>query len=119
MSTDEPSEPNRIYLTLSDDAKESGLSEIYVEDNTVVVILKLPELDTITIRKPIEPKRWTMIVTLLMKEIKSILSTKAINKIYVNEVTFQLANTLNQDENYKLIRRVVLMMKRARRKIVL
>ena len=106
MSTDEPSEPNRIYLTLSDDAKESGLSEIYVEDNTVVVTLKLPKLDPITIRKPIESKKWTIMITLLMREIKSMLSTKAINKMHVNEVTFQLANTLNQDKNYKLIRHV-------------
>ena len=106
MSTDQPSEPNRIPLNLTEVAKESGLSEIYIEGCTIVVTLKLSEIDPITLRIPIESKKWSMMVTSLIKKIKSFLSTKAINKIHVNEVTFQLTNTLNQDENYKLIRRV-------------
>lgn len=91
-------------MNLSDAAKESGIEEMYIEDNIVAVTVKISNIDPFTERVTIDHNRWHSMVRTLMNNVKKMLSAKGIYPYCINEIGFQIGNTLNQDQNYSLFR---------------
>lgn len=106
MAPDEPS-PNRISLILAEAAKGSGIVEMYVEEKkTVVVRIKLPELDILTVRVNVDNKNYPHMVQKLMRNARSMLAAKIRDKASINEIGYQIGTTLSEEQNYALFRRL-------------
>ena len=67
---DQPS-PKKIFLELSDSAHGYGILEMYRQDETVAVVVKLDDI-TFMERVKIDPRKWTSSVTSLSKNIRNI-----------------------------------------------
>jgi hypothetical protein len=107
MSKDERSSPDKIQLMLTQDAKHSGIVEIYIEQNKVVVAtIKLQELNPIILRVDIGSSGWFLMLHKLINITKTMLSTKNIDKGRINEIVFHMGNTLNDEQNYALFRTI-------------
>ena len=105
MNSDEPPSINRIYLTLPEIARDSGIDVIFIENNDMLTVtINLPGIDKFTQRVAIDPKRFHQMVRTIIKDVKSMLNAKCVEQMIINEVGFQLGNILNQELNYKLFK---------------
>lgn len=105
MNSDDSSAADKISLMLSESAKESGIYEIYIDGNrTLTAIIKVPGIDSFSRRVTIDTKKFPPMVRALMKDVKSMLKAKGVRDPIINEIDFQIGNTLNQEENYKLFK---------------
>ncbi|MGG6460303.1 MAG: hypothetical protein ACM3JQ_02635, partial [Candidatus Eiseniibacteriota bacterium] len=101
MVSDEISKSNKIHLNLNEAATKSGIIEIYIEDNTLVITVKISQLNSITERISVV-KTWDRMVDRLTKKVKNRMFTKGITRTQINEIELQIINTLNQ--NFRLFR---------------
>ena len=80
---------------------------IFIENNDMLTVtIKLPEVDKFTQRVAIDPKRFHQMVRTIIKDVKGMLNAKCVEQMIINEVGFQLGNTLNQELNYKLFKEI-------------
>jgi hypothetical protein len=105
LNSDVPPSTNRIYLTLSEAAQNSGIEVMFIENNDMLTVtIKLSGIDKFTQRIAIDSKRFHQMVRTMIKDVKGMLKAKCVEQIIINEVGFQIGNTLNQEPNYKLFK---------------
>lgn len=77
MNSDEPPSINRIYLTLPEIARDSGIEVMFIENNDMLTVtINLPEIDKFTQRVAIDPKRFHQMVRTIIKDVKGMLNDK-------------------------------------------
>lgn len=105
MSSDEAPKSNKIPLQLTEAARESGIVEMYREDETVAVVIKIDQFEPFMERVRIDPKRWSTSVASLMKNIKHALTVKGIDKSRTSELIVEIAEIVNR--NYSIFRDLI------------
>ena len=86
MNSDEPPSINRIYLTLSEITRDSGIEVMYIENNDMLTVtINLPEIDKFSQRVAIDPKRFHQMVRTIIKDVKGMLNTKCIEPMIINQ----------------------------------
>ena len=77
---------------------------LYLENNMLTITVKLPDQMNSIQRVTIDIKKFPATVHTLIKDVKSMLKAKSVKESLINEIGFQIGNTLNQEENYKLFK---------------
>src|SRR5215510_900886 len=100
MVSNEHWKSNKIELNLSDSAIKSGIIDLYIEDNTMAITVEIQQKQFMERIAIVES--WDRIVNTLKKKVRDLLSKIDVKLTEINEIEFQISNTLNQ--NYHLIK---------------